>query len=145
MLRAACGKQISLALAAILAGAVVWLVFADLAQAGRGGGGGFHGGGGGASMVAGAAASMVAGAAASMVAGAAASMVAEAFIPLAVFVAAAFIPSTPRRAGDAVTARAASDPIPPAATPVAMRATAIMVAPVFRTASSQATAPSRTA
>jgi len=50
MLRAACGKQISLALAAILAGAVVGLVFADVAQAGRGGGGGgggFHGGGGG--------------------------------------------------------------------------------------------------
>ena len=47
MLRAACGKQISLALTAILAVAVVWLMFADLAQAGRGGGGGFHGGGGG--------------------------------------------------------------------------------------------------
>jgi LTXXQ motif family protein len=57
MLRVTCGRQISLALAAtILAGAVVGLVFADLAQAapgrgggphGGGGGGGFHGGGGG--------------------------------------------------------------------------------------------------
>ena len=48
MLRAACGRQISLALAVILASAVVGLAFADVAQAGRGGGGGgFHGGGGG--------------------------------------------------------------------------------------------------
>ena len=45
MLRAACGKRISLALAGILAGAVVGLAFGDLAQAGRGGGG-FHGVGG---------------------------------------------------------------------------------------------------
>jgi hypothetical protein len=50
MLRAACGKQIWLVLAGILAGAVVGLAFADAAQAGHGGGGGgggFHGGGGG--------------------------------------------------------------------------------------------------
>jgi hypothetical protein len=47
MLRTVYGKRISLALAGILAGAVVALAFADAAQAGRGGGGGFHGGGGG--------------------------------------------------------------------------------------------------
>ena len=50
MLRVAYGKRTSLVLAAILAVAVVALVFADPAQAGRGGGGGgggFHGGGGG--------------------------------------------------------------------------------------------------
>src|SRR5262245_37817979 len=70
---------------------------------------------------------------------------AVAFIPLVVFVAAAFIPSTPRRAGDAVTAHAASNPIPPTPTPVTGRAPAIMVGLAFRTASSQATAPSRTA
>src|SRR5262249_58262675 len=50
MLRDACGKQIWLVLAGILAGAVVGLAFADAAQAGPGGGGGgggFHCGGGG--------------------------------------------------------------------------------------------------
>jgi hypothetical protein len=47
MLRAVYGKRIGLALAGILAGAVVGLAFADVARAGRGGGGGFHGGGGG--------------------------------------------------------------------------------------------------
>src|SRR6516164_7039167 len=47
MLRAAYGKRIRLALAGILAGAVMGLAFADVARAGRGGGGGFHGGGGG--------------------------------------------------------------------------------------------------
>ena len=47
MLRAAYGKRIRLALAGILAGAVMVLAFADVARAGRGGGGGFHGGGGG--------------------------------------------------------------------------------------------------
>ena len=50
MLRAARGRKISVALAAILAGAVVGLTLADVAQAARGGGGGgggFHGGGGG--------------------------------------------------------------------------------------------------
>src|ERR1700730_17475705 len=45
MLRAGC-KPI-LALAGILAGAVAGLAFTDVAQAGHGGGGGFHGGGGG--------------------------------------------------------------------------------------------------
>src|SRR5262252_7264846 len=47
MLRAVYGKRIRLALAGILAGAVMGLAFADVARAGRGGGGGFHGGGGG--------------------------------------------------------------------------------------------------
>jgi hypothetical protein len=49
MLRAGCGKQIVLALAGILAGALEGLAFTDVAQAGHGGGGGggFHGGGGG--------------------------------------------------------------------------------------------------
>lgn len=47
MLRSACSKQVLLALAGIVAGAVVGLSFTDVAQAGRGGGGGFHGGGGG--------------------------------------------------------------------------------------------------
>ena len=47
MLRAICSKQISLALAGILAVAVVALAFAGAAQAGRGGGGGHSGGGGG--------------------------------------------------------------------------------------------------
>src|SRR6516164_2915386 len=47
MLRAVYGKRIGLALAGILAGAVMGLAFADVARAGRGGGGGFHGGGGG--------------------------------------------------------------------------------------------------
>src|SRR6516225_368228 len=47
MLRAVYGKRIGLALAGILAGAVMGLAFADVAHAGRGGGGGFHGGGGG--------------------------------------------------------------------------------------------------
>src|SRR5260370_22056082 len=51
MLRAACGRQISLALAVILASAVVGLAFADVAQAGRDGGG-FHGGGAAASLAA---------------------------------------------------------------------------------------------
>jgi hypothetical protein len=70
---------------------------------------------------------------------------AEAFIPLAVFVVAAPTPSAPRPAGDAAIAHAASYPIPPAPTPVAARAPAIMVGLAFRTASSQATAPSRIA
>ena len=48
MLRAVCGKRISLALAGIFSGAFVGLAYVDLAQAGRvGGGGGFHGGMGG--------------------------------------------------------------------------------------------------
>src|SRR6516164_9732603 len=47
MLRAVYGKRIGLALAGILAGAVMALAFADVARAGRGGGGGSHGGGGG--------------------------------------------------------------------------------------------------
>ena len=47
MLRAAYSKLIRLALAGILAGPVMGLAFVDVAQAGRGGGGGFHGGGGG--------------------------------------------------------------------------------------------------
>ena len=133
MLRAAYGKRIRLALAGILAGAVMVLAFADVARAGRGGGGGFHGGGGGGFHGGGFVPLAV-------------FMVAAAFIPLVVFVVGAFIPSTPRRAEDAVTACAASNPIPPAPTPVATRATAaIMVSPPFRTASSQAAAPSRTA
>src|SRR5262249_59046046 len=48
MLKAACGNQILMALATILAGAVVGLAVADVAQAGHGGGGGgFYEGGGG--------------------------------------------------------------------------------------------------
>ena len=45
MLKAVYGKRFGLALAGILAGAVMGLAFADVARAGRGGGGGFHGGG----------------------------------------------------------------------------------------------------
>src|SRR5262249_60663507 len=47
MLRAAHDKRIRLALAGILAIAVMGLVPGNIAQAGRGGGGGGHGGGGG--------------------------------------------------------------------------------------------------
>src|SRR5262245_25841066 len=72
------------------------------------------------------------------------SMVAVAFIPPVAFVVAAFIPSTPGRAGDTATVHTASNPMPPIATPVA-RAPAIMIGLAFRTASSQAIAPSRTA
>jgi hypothetical protein len=148
MLRAACGKQVSLALAGILAGAVVGLSFTDVAQAGRGGGGVF--------MVAVAAVFMAAGAAVSTVAAVAVSMLAVAFVPpavfmvaafilLVVFVVGAFILSTPRRVADAVTAYVASNPTPPTPSPLATRPTAFMAGPAFRTAPSQATAPSRTA
>ena len=47
MLRVVYGKWIRFAAIGILAGAVMEIAFTDLAQAGRGGGGGFHGGGGG--------------------------------------------------------------------------------------------------
>src|SRR5215475_8782080 len=94
MLRAGFGKQVSLALAAILAGAVVGLAFTDVAQAGHGGGGGFHGGGAAVSMAAVAFVPL------------AVVMVAAAFIPLVVFGVGAFVPCTLRRAGEAVTAYA---------------------------------------
>jgi hypothetical protein len=132
MLRAAYGNRIGLAIAGILAGAFMGLAFSDVAEAGRGGGGGFHGGGGGFH-----------GGGGSMLAGAAVSMGAVAL--QVVFVAEAFTPSTPRRTWDAVTAHGASNPAPPTPTPVATRDTAIMVERAFRKAPSQAAAPSRTA
>ena len=89
MLRAVCGKRISLALAGILAGAL-GLAYADKPKR----------------DVSGAGVSMEAVAAASMAAWVAVSMVAVAFIPLAVsmaesvvFVVEAPIPSVPCRAG----------------------------------------------
>jgi hypothetical protein len=151
MLRAGC-KPI-LALAGILAGAVAGLAFTDLAQAGHGGGGGFHGGGGGGfhgggggGFHGGGGGGFHGGGGGGFHRGGGGGFHrGGGFHSAGGFRGGGFHTFHAAPSGDAVTADAASNPIPPASPLVAMRATAIMVGPAFRTASSQATAPSRTA